>query len=210
MSTAFKAAICAQKAIRKIVQLIPTKISLGENSTNTEAALKLGLPCLSVALQRRLLVSIFWTCWKAEHGSCNSAAQLPPTNTQTALTTCSEQTSAAEGTGLAKGKALGSTDENLKASGFSLSFFPRSQHCVIYEIPTALSLPPQDGPSAARSSLLLESEGFLHRDARCWQTQKLPPRLLPLCWGRTVPVQGSRWLSDKLWASPTLGGQSTL
>lgn len=81
-------------------------ISLGENSTSTEAALKLGLFFLSVAPQRRLLVSIFWTCWKLEHGSCNSAAELPQTNSKTTLATCFEQTSAVENAS-PKGKCWG-------------------------------------------------------------------------------------------------------
>lgn len=55
----FQSCDLSTKSNQKNLTAHTRKISLGENYTNTEAALKLGLLCLSVALQRRLLVSIF-------------------------------------------------------------------------------------------------------------------------------------------------------
>lgn len=116
-------------------------ISLGENSTSTEAALKLGLVCLSVAPQRRLLVSIFWTCWKVEHGSCNSAAELPQTNSKTTPATCLEQTSAVENASLQR-ESAGEYLWDPKSKWVLAEIF--SIHCVIYEIYVVWPLCPRE------------------------------------------------------------------
>lgn len=116
-------------------------ISLGENSTSTEAALKLGLVCLSVAPQRRLLVSIFWTCWKVEHGSCNSAAELPQTNSKTTPATCLEQTSAVENASLQR-ESAGEYLWDPKSKWVLAEIF--SIDCVIYEIYVVWPLCPRE------------------------------------------------------------------
>lgn len=91
----FQSCDLSAKSNQKNLTAHTKKISLGENCTNTESALKLGLLWLSVALQR-LLVSVFWMCWKLKHGSCSSAVKLPQTNTKTTMTTCFEQASAVQ------------------------------------------------------------------------------------------------------------------
>lgn len=181
VSTAFKAAIPAQKSKQKNGTAHTTKISLGENSTNTEAAFKLGLLCLSVAPQRSLLVSIFWMCWKLEHGSCNSAVKLPQTNTQPVLTTCSAQTSAGENAS-PKGKWWSIVTRTSKQVGSSWDFpvgtAPR------YLLNIYRFVPPAPGRFfiCVIVTAVKRSVSF-RRDAPCRQNAKRQPRLLLLSRG---------------------------